>query len=252
MQTICNGCKNGESFPIPITMAFQPIVNVSSRSVYAHEALVRGSNGESAYSILSQLTDDNRYAFDQRCRTTAIEMAADLNLTDTPALLSINIMPNAVYEPHACIRRTLMAAERVGFPLDRIIFEFNEAEKLDAAHVLNILTAYKQIGFKTAIDDFGSGFANLALLADFQPDILKLEMALIRGIDTNTVRQTIARNLIRLCNDLGIAIICEGVETRAELDTLRDFGVDLFQGYFFSKPVFEGFGNPMASLTANT
>jgi len=214
--------------------------------VYAHEALVRGPTGESAYSILSQVNDENRYAFDQRCRTKAIEMAADLNLTDTPAMLSINFMPNAVYEPYACIRRTLMAAERFGFPPDRIIFEFNEAEKLDAAHVLNILNTYRQIGFKTAIDDFGSGFANLALLSDFQPDIIKLDMALIRGIDNDKVRRVMVRHVTQLCKDLGITVICEGIETQAELDVLRDFGVDLFQGYLLSKPVFEGLGNPMA------
>lgn len=239
MSVACRGCLGGAGFEPPISMAFQPIIAMSTQSIFAHEALVRGQAGESAYSVLSQVNDENRYAFDQLCRTTAIRMAANLHLTDTPALLSINFMPNAVYEPKACIRQTLIAAERFGLPLDRIIFEFNEAEKLDATHLRNILSTYREIGFKTAIDDFGSGFANLALLADFQPDIVKFDMGLIRGIDGDAVRRTMVRHLNDLCNELGIVVVCEGVETQAELDVLRDMGIDLFQGYLLSKPVFE-------------
>jgi EAL domain-containing protein (putative c-di-GMP-specific phosphodiesterase class I) len=97
-------------------------------------------------------------------------------------------MPNAVYEPRACIRLTLATAERVGFPLDRIIFEFTEDEHLDATHVLNILNTYRKIGFKTAIDDFGAGHAGIGLLTKFQPDIVKLDMDLVRGIDTDRVK----------------------------------------------------------------
>jgi EAL domain-containing protein (putative c-di-GMP-specific phosphodiesterase class I) len=88
-------------------------------------------------------------------------------------------MPNAVYEPRACIRLTLATAERVGFPLDRIIFEFTEDEHLDATHVLNILNTYRKIG---------AGHAGIGLLTKFQPDIVKLDMDLVRGIDTDRVK----------------------------------------------------------------
>lgn len=150
----CQGCRNGTGFELPFSMAFQPIVDVVSGSTFAHEALVRGSSGEGAHTILSAVDDKNRYAFDQQCRVKAIELAADLGLTDDGALLSINFIPSAVYEPRACIRLTLDAAKKTGFPPDRLIFEFTEAEKIDTDHLLNILRTYKAIGFKTAIDDF--------------------------------------------------------------------------------------------------
>ncbi len=224
-------------------MAFQPIVDVGAAQIYAHEALVRGPNGESAHTVLSQVNAANRYTFDQQCRTKAVELAAGLNLTETTAMLSINIMPNAVYEPRACIRRTLIAAKRCNLPPERIIFEFTEAEKLDTAHILNILHTYREIGFKTAIDDFGAGFANIGLLTEFQPDIIKMDMRLIRGIDTDPTRQSIANHLVRLFDDLGITVVCEGIETDEELDVLQNIGVRLFQGYRLCRPVFEGFGD---------
>jgi EAL domain-containing protein (putative c-di-GMP-specific phosphodiesterase class I) len=140
-------------------------------------------------------------------------------------------MPNAVYEPRACIRLTLVTAERVGFPLDRIIFEFTENEKLDTHHVANILRTYRSIGFKTAIDDFGAGHAGLGLLIKMQPDIVKLDMDLVRDIDTSNVTQTVVSHTLRMLADLGITPLCEGIETEAEALVLKDLGVDLLQGY---------------------
>lgn len=208
---------------------------------------MRGPNAEGASSVLAQVTAANRYAFDQMCRTKAIELAAGLNMTDGAALLSINFMPNAVYEPRACIRQTLIAAERFGLPPERIIFEFTESERLDAAHVLDILDTYRGIGFKTAIDDFGAGHANLELLSEFQPDIVKLDMALIRNIHIDPVRRAIVSNLVRMLRDLGITVICEGIEVQQEFDVLRDLGVELMQGFLLQRPVFEDLGNPFAT-----
>ena len=225
-------------------MAFQPIVDVVSGTTFAHEALIRGPKGEGAFTILSAVDDTSRYTFDQQCRVKAIEMAAKLRQPDDEACLSINFMPNAVYEPRACIRLTLDAALRTGFPLNRIIFEFTESEKLDTAHLLNILRTYRAIGFKTAIDDFGAGHAGLCLLAQFQPDIVKLDMDLIRGIDENPVKRSILRHLLRLLDDLEILPLCEGVETGKELQVLTDYGVRLVQGYFLAKPAFEAFATP--------
>jgi EAL domain-containing protein (putative c-di-GMP-specific phosphodiesterase class I) len=232
----CDGCRNGDKFDLPITMAFQPIVDVGSGSVFAYEALVRGGNGEGAGFVLSQVSDQNRYAFDQKCRVKAIELASELNLAEQGAHLSINFLPNAVYEPKACIRLTLAAASKARFPLDRIVFEFTEVERLDTAHTLNILNTYRSMGFKTAIDDFGAGFSGLGLLSEFQPDIVKLDMQLIRDMDKSTVKQAIVRNVLSMIRDLGITPVCEGIETTAEFAVLKDFGVDLMQGYLFGRP----------------
>lgn len=240
MTTGCEGCRDGTGFEQPFSMAFQPIVDVNGQAIFAYEALVRGTERQGAYSVLSQVADGNRYAFDQQCRVKAIELATGLDLPQTGASLSINFMPNAVYEPRACIRLTLATAMRTGFPLNKIIFEFTEDEKLDTDHLLNILRTYRAMGFKTAIDDFGAGYAGLGLLSKFQPDIVKLDMELIRGIDRDGVKQRIVKSMITLLSDLNIQTICEGVETAEELGVLQDLGANLIQGYVLAKPMFEG------------
>jgi len=245
MTATCNGCRDGAAFDLPISMAFQPIVDVRAETVFAHEALVRGVEGQSAGSVLVQVSDENRYAFDQNCRVKAIELAADLKLADDGAMLSINFLPNAVYEPRACIRLTLAAAMRTKFPLQNIVFEFTEVERLDSAHVLNILRVYRSMGFKTAIDDFGAGYAGLGLLSDFQPDMVKLDMDLIRGLEKSSVKQTVVRHTLNMLRDLGVTPICEGVETIGEYEVLRDLGVDLMQGYLFAKPALAALPAPM-------
>ncbi|WP_235981541.1 EAL domain-containing protein [Methylobrevis albus] len=217
-------------------MAFQPIVNVVEGSVFAQEALVRGANGAGAGQVLAQVSDDNRYAFDQTCRVKAIEIAADLGFGDDGTYLSINFLPNAVYEPNACIRLTLATATKFKFPLDRIIFEFTESEKLDAGHLLNILETYRAMGFKTAIDDFGSGYSGLLILSKFQPDFVKIDMDLVRDIDTDRVKRSILKGTLGILADLGVTTICEGIETYDEYAVLRDLGVDLMQGYYFGRP----------------
>jgi EAL domain-containing protein (putative c-di-GMP-specific phosphodiesterase class I) len=235
----CTGCRNS-NLDFDFDYAFQPIVDLRTRSVFAHEALVRGVNGESAYSVLQKVNDDNRYAFDQACRVKAVSSAAKLGMTSA---LSINFLPNAVYQPEACIQSTFNAAREHNFPLDKIIFEVTEGEQVtDRAHLLNIFEKYRGFGFSTAIDDFGAGYAGLSLLSAFQPSILKLDMDLIRDIDRTPVKQAIVKGTLLTSQLIGVLVVAEGVETKAEKDYLAGLGIDLMQGYYFCKPVFRGLG----------
>ena len=237
MRAGCAQCRNADPLQFEFSYAFQPIVDVHARKVFAHEALVRGAAGEPAGSVLSRVTADNRYSFDQACREKAIRIAASLNLRSH---LSINFLPNAIYRPEVCIRSTLQAADRHGFPVERIIFETVEGEQIsDGKWLAEILSEYKRIGFKTAIDDFGAGFAGLNLLADFQPDMVKLDMALIRGIDHSPSRRAIVAGVVSMCEQLAINVIAEGIETRDEAHCLSDLGISLMQGYWFGRPQFE-------------
>ncbi|MCP1372989.1 EAL domain-containing protein [Dyella lutea] len=218
-------------------MAFQPIVDVRERKVFAYEALIRGLQGEGAETILPLVTTENRYVFDQACRVNAVELAARLSV---PCFVSINFLPNAVYQAATCIRATLEAARRHGFPTEQLIFEITEHEELvDKEHLKGIIREYRRQGFKTAIDDFGAGYSGLNLLAEFQPDIIKLDMALVRAIDHDPVRQAIVRGILGVCQALAIEVIAEGVETLAEFTLLREFGIRLFQGFLFARPGFE-------------
>lgn len=244
----CGACLEGIEPPFPFTMAFQPVVDVERRSLFAYEALVRGPAGEGAGAVLGQVTPENRYSFDQSCRVKAIELAARLNLVATGAALSINFLPNAVYQPAACIQATLRAAKATGFPADRIMFEVTEGESVgDTDHLKAILDEYHHQGFITAIDDFGAGYAGLNLLAEFQPDILKIDMALTRGIEASPVRHAIVEGVVGICRRLGIQVIAEGIETADELACLRGLGITLVQGYLFARPEVERLPEPRFS-----
>ncbi|WP_234968968.1 EAL domain-containing protein [Thiomicrospira sp. ALE5] len=238
METILSGCKQcHKPLGFDFTFAFQPIVNIQSKSIFGYEALVRGAQGQGAGEVLAKINDQNRYAFDQACRVKAIQLASKLQL-DT--MLSINFLPNAVYEPAHCIRSTLEAAEAYSFPTERLMFEITESEYVaDVKHMSKIFTEYQAQGFTTALDDFGAGHAGLNMLASFVPDILKIDMELIRDIDRSPVKQSIARGLMQVCNDLNITVLAEGLETAAEVAYYQDLGVTLMQGYYFAKPGFE-------------
>lgn len=239
MQRGCQGCRS-QDHDFDIAMAFQPIVDIQTGRTFAFEALVRGSNGEGADEVLSRVTPENRYAFDQRCRVAAIEGAVAAGILATDARLSINFLPNAVYSPAACIQLTLKTARATSFPIERLIFEFTENEEMtDTDHVKNIVESYRKMGFATAIDDFGAGHAGLGLLAKFQTDYIKLDMELVRGIETSLPRRMIVEGVIRIADSLGITIIAEGIETKAEHDALRAIGVRYIQGYLFARPGFK-------------
>jgi len=232
---LCAKCAAVVDFPF--TMAFQPIVDVPLRRLFAHEALARGPMGEGAATVLARVNDTNRYTFDQLARVRAIDLAARLGGGDA---ISINFMPNAVYRPETCVQSTLAAARRAGFSFDRVIFEVTEDERVaDHARLRDILAEYRRRGFRTAIDDFGAGYSGLNLLAEFQPDYVKIDMNLTRNIDRDPVRRVIVGRTIDLCRDLGVTPIAEGVETAGEMSALLDLGVGLMQGYLFARPAFE-------------
>jgi len=237
----CGG-EGAARLDFKIGMAFQPILDVERGEIFAHEALVRTEEGGPAGEVFARVDDTNRYAFDQTCRRTAIRRACELGL-DTR--LSINFMPNAVYEPANCIRATVAAARKYDLPLDRIMLEVTESEKVtDHAHLKRIIEEYKRQGFLTAMDDFGAGYAGLNFLAEWQPDVIKLDMELTRNIDREPVRRRIAEAVLGVNRDLGIITIAEGVETPEELSTLRELGLHLFQGYLFAKPAFDQLLSP--------
>ncbi len=233
----CPGCRQAETI-FPFTVAFQPIVDLDTRRIDAYEALVRGPAGEPADYVLGQVNAGNVYAFDQACRVKAIEMAARLGIDRN---LNINFLPNAVYEPKACIRATLDVAARTGFPLDRLTFELVETEIIASPrHLLNIISEYRRQGFKIALDDFGTGYSGVARLAELRPDIVKLDRILVANCDRDPTRLAILASLIALGAEIGTKVVLEGVERAGEVAALRGVGARFIQGFYFAKPLFEG------------
>jgi EAL domain-containing protein (putative c-di-GMP-specific phosphodiesterase class I) len=232
----CAACKNAPAL-FPFSMAFQPIVDLQQNRIDAYEALVRGPAGEAAGHVLSQLTAANTYSFDQACRVKAIELAARLGVDRQ---LSINFLPNAVYQPRACIQTTLQAAARTGFPRDRLTFEILESESIaDSAHLLAIINEYRKHGFKIALDDFGTGYSGLARLAELRPDIVKVDRILVKDCDRDPARLAIIAGIIGIGNAIDVKVVLEGAERAGEVDALRSVGARFIQGFYFAKPCFE-------------
>ena len=219
------------------TFAFQPIMDAQTREVFSYEALIRGPGNEPAHSILEQVPAYRQHAFDRRARIEAIFLAARLGIG---CHLNLNTLPQSVCSSASTILSTLDAANRASIPVERMIIEITEGEVIeDQSRFSRIVNEFRGLGLKVAIDDFGAGYSGLNLLADFQPDQIKIDMKLVRGINRNGPRQAIVRAIRQACFDLGIDVIAEGVETVDEFGWLVEEGVQLFQGYLFAKPALE-------------
>ncbi|WP_417545888.1 EAL domain-containing protein [Marinobacter sp.] len=241
-ESHCDQCACGEGLDFSFTFAFQPIVDVANKTVYAYEALIRGPEGEGALSILGKVNKKNRYSFDQICRVKAVKLASRLGMKSR---LSINFMPNAVYKAEYCIRTTLAAAKTYNFDTRKIIFELTESEDLTSVeHLVSIIEACQEMGFSTAIDDFGAGYSRYNIMMASPPDLLKLDMAIVRNIHQEPNKQAVVAGIITMMAQLGGKIVAEGVETAEEYFWLRSQGITLYQGYLFARPGFECLPEP--------
>ena len=217
--------------------AFQPIINRSNGGIFSYEALIRGVQNESAMEVLNNIPKSELHNFDERSRLLAIHWAANLGLCTH---LNLNIMPTTILNSPSALSSVIEAAETFHIKPRQIVLEILESDMVDDLESLSgKLRDFRSSGLLFAIDDFGAGYAGLNLLAEFQPDFLKLDLQLVRNIERKGPRQAIIRGIYRTCLDLGIEIIAEGVETKEEYCWLSDEGIELFQGYLFSKPAFE-------------
>lgn len=219
------------------SFAFQPIVHLPSGAVVAYEALVRGAGNEPAAYVLQQVRPQHRYCFDERSRSVAIELAVGLGLD---CALHLNLLPRGLGARCTRPGPMLAAAAQAGIAPERLVLEVVESEAIrDHARFLRAVDAFRAAGLRVAIDDFGAGYAGLTLLAELQPDIIKLDMELVRGIDRRGPRQAIVRGIVRTCLDLAIDLVAEGIETPGELAWCRAEGLELFQGNLIAEAAFE-------------
>lgn len=227
---------------------FQPIIRVQDQSIYAHEALIRGLSPEGMIippNLLFGQAKDAELLFnlDRMCRETIMHSAAKLNYFGR---LFINFLPSAIYNPENCLSTTLALAERYGFDPHKLIFEVVETERIDDInHLRSILDYYRAKGFKTALDDMGSGYSSLNLLANLSPNIIKIDRELITNINQEPIKQAIVGGIMGMAKQTGIMTLAEGVETEDEWHYIRQQGFDLVQGYYFARPAPE----PLSELS---
>ena len=219
------------------SFAFQPIVNARTQKVTAYEALVRGPKNESADAILHNVPRSELATFDEECRKAALALAKRLGLQQD---LNLNLLPQGFRADRDCLASTLDVAIEHGFAPEQIVLEVTEGEVLgNQDRFTELIGIYRGLGMRMAVDDFGSGYSGLNVLADFQPDQIKLDKNLVRGIQSRGPRQAIVRAILQVCRDLGIELIAEGIESNEEYQWLCDAGVESFQGYLFAHPAFE-------------
>jgi EAL domain-containing protein (putative c-di-GMP-specific phosphodiesterase class I) len=215
-----------------VFMAYQPIVCWSQRTIFGYEALVRSSEKELPHpGALFGAADklDRSRDLGRVIRRKSIEpfVGKDAALRLFLNLHAQDLLDETLFEVESPLVRIA----------NQVVLEITERAQLETVvDVSNRVARLRELGFKVAIDDIGAGYSGLTSFALLKPDMVKLDMALVRDIDKDPVKRRLASLVIQLCRDLGIEVVGEGVETRQERDVLIELGCDLLQGYLFGRP----------------
>lgn len=223
-----------------LTVHFQPVVDLKKKKVYGFECLIRGvrGNGEilsPAYLFEAARATDTLFYLDRACRETAIKTAAVKGLKGYKVF--INFLPTVIYDPAFCLQSTVKWAYQLEWNPEHLVFEVVETEKVkDFSHLANILDYYRENGFKTALDDVGTGYSSIDALIKLKPDFVKLGKELVEDIDKSDIKRDLMKAVVKALHPHGIKVIAEGVERVEELRFLLEAGVDFAQGFLFARP----------------
>jgi EAL domain-containing protein (putative c-di-GMP-specific phosphodiesterase class I) len=213
-------------------MAYQPIVLWSEQRVYAYEALLRSREPTmpDPKSVLDAA--DRLDRVHELGRVIRRAVAADIETFPEPTEIFVNLHP-----------LDLLDDDLVGgtCPLTqhsrRVVLEITERATLEGMHdIRQRVAALRGLGYRIAIDDLGAGYAGLTSFAHLEPDVVKIDRSLVQDIGSDRTKQKLLSSLAELCGQLDMSVICEGIETLEERDTLLELHCDLFQGYLFARP----------------
>lgn len=219
---------------------FQAIWDLKNDSVYGWECLTRGVAPDGTliapHRLFSTAAATNMiFPLDRLARQSALRNAQVAGL---PGRLFINFLPTAIYDPVFCLRTTVELARNLGLDPERIVFEVVESEQIqDEDHLKSIVDYYRNQGFRIALDDVGSGYSSLNLLVALKPDVIKVDLKIVRNIHSLTANQTVFLALAAIAQKTGALLLAEGVETADELAWCRAHGADLAQGFLWGPPV---------------
>ena len=225
--------------PDALRSHYQPIVDLVAGEVVGFEALLRltGPDGVVPPGELFALAAEGGWsqALDQVARRTAIEGARGWLGGRS---LFVNFVPSSIYDPRVCLRTTEEAARIAGIGMEQLVFEVIETEHIrDVPHLRDIFARYHEMGARVALDDLGSGHASLAVAAELEPDVIKLDGAVVRAAPTTAEARAFITDAVRFARATDSTVLAEGIEEPAQADLARELGVDLGQGWHFGRPV---------------
>ncbi len=212
-----------------LTIAFQPILDLQTRAVVGMEALAR-------FRSNPERTPDRWFA-----EASALELGVRLELTAIRrTLAALPRLPDGVYLSVNASHMVARSRELAGMLADhapRVVVEITEHEQVDDyASLAAALAELRRLGARVAIDDAGAGFSSLRHTLALEPDIVKLDISLTQGIDSDRAKRALAASLIAFADEIGMDIVAEGVESAGELATLLELGVPFGQGYYLAEP----------------
>lgn len=216
-----------------------PVLRLADLTVVGYEALSRGPEGgefERPDKLFKVAYDgDLVLRLERLCRRQAIRAAAEL---PPGRMLFLNIEPEAVGDPELRdVMFTALLADAAITP-DRIVLEITERTAItDFPSFRSTLEYLRALGFSVAVDDAGAGYGSLQVLAEVKPEWLKIDISLVRGVDSDEVRRQLMSSMVTFAGRMGVKLVAEGIETSAELEALRDLGVEYGQGFLFTRPV---------------
>ncbi|MNS40792.1 putative membrane protein YjcC [compost metagenome] len=223
-----------------LTSHFQPIVHAQDTSrIFAHEALLRAQDAHGNPVPPLRLIQAARETNNMRDLELQAQRAALKGMTvhAVPTTVFVNVNPTCLGEAASALDETVQLIDRLGIPHQQVVFEIVEMDSIaDVEAFGRAMRAYKEAGFRFALDDLGSGYSGLNLVHQLRPDFIKLDMALVRHVHQDAYKAVITQMVIELARRLGLKTIAEGVEHLGELAWLRENGVDFVQGYLIAKP----------------
>jgi diguanylate cyclase (GGDEF)-like protein len=234
----------------PIATALQPIVRLHDRSIVGYEALTRFS----PRALFS--TPDELFA---AASTLHMEKAVDLAclraaLGEMPALGPVDLFVNVLIGTLLNERQGLAALDdavrHAGLDPASIVLEFSERDPVpNLSRLQRIAAQLRSAGYRIAVDDAGAGHASMQVIAELRPEFMKVDRALIHGIDSHRARRGLLVSLLSFSGHIGARLVAEGVETQRELDALLSLGVQYGQGWMLGRPVLT---QPLEGLADNT
>lgn len=213
-------------------MAYQPIVSWRSRRVFSYEALFRTAAKDVNGPLeMLDLAERTHRLFDVG-RAIRARVAKDITALAKETLAFVNLHPADLEDPELYSANSPLAAHAA-----RVVLEITERASI--THMDDLMTkvgALRGLGYQLAIDDLGAGYAGLTTFAQVQPEFVKLDGSLVRGIEKDRARQVVVASMMDVARDLRTQVIAEAIETTSERRQLELLGVDLMQGYFFCRP----------------